>query len=241
MHTSDELRLAEFDIRIGDQQATFAELFPNFTEHDRLGVVVTSPFGATGASTLILATITAFYDLQRAKQVDYFLYPDYFLFHVGADHGDHNMLDIYPGHKEIVVADEAEQLLQAINDRAITRLLVPDEIPANPNFQAETIGGAKRRLVSALVYSPTGRVTHPDVTIAGSAITEGYVSEVLWPERTESLDPGTEPLMRALPAVEISKALLQTRTTLLSNARPLESFRRVRIEEALQTLAPRHS
>jgi hypothetical protein len=238
VHTSDELRSVDFDITIGVQQAAFAEVFPNFTEHDRLGVVVRSPFGATGASTLILAAITAFYDVQRAKQLDYFLYPDYFLLHVGADHGDHNMLDIYPDHKEIVVADQAEHLLQAINDRAITRLLVPDGTLTKPMLQAETVGGAKRRLLSALAYSSTGRTENSDVTVAGSATTEGYV---LRPELTESLAAGAEQLMRARPAAEITETLLKTRTTLLTGHRPVETFRRISIDEALQLLEPRES
>lgn len=241
MHTADELRAVDFQITIGVQRASFSELFPNFTEHDRLGVVVRSPFGATGASTLILAAITAFYDLQRAKQVDFFLYPDYFLLHVGSDHGDHNMLDIYPDHKEFVVVDEDEHLLQAINDRAITRLLVPDGQPTTPNFQPETAGGAQRRLLSAFVYSPTGRVANPDVTIAGNAITEGYVSEVLHPTYAESSSEGFEVSTRARPSVEISTALLQARTTLLAADQPVESFRRASVQEALQLLVPQES
>jgi hypothetical protein len=50
---------------------------------DRLGIVVHQPGGALGASVLALATITAFYDLQRARGNDFFIYPDYFVFHVG--------------------------------------------------------------------------------------------------------------------------------------------------------------
>ena len=42
------------------------------------------PCGAVGASALISAAITAFYDVQRSRGDDFFIYPDYFLFHVGA-------------------------------------------------------------------------------------------------------------------------------------------------------------
>ena len=59
-------------------------------------------------------------DRQRARGGAFFIYPDYFLFHVGGPLGDHSMLDIWPSHKEVVVPDQAEALLQAINDRAIT-------------------------------------------------------------------------------------------------------------------------
>ena len=70
------------------------------------GVVMSRPCGAVGASALITATITAFYDIQRARGDDFFVYPDYFLFHVGRRLGDHARLDVWPRHKEVVVGEE---------------------------------------------------------------------------------------------------------------------------------------
>jgi len=122
MHTAEELSSPAFAVRVGGRAATLEDLFPGFVEHDRLGVVVRQPCGAVGASTLILAAVTAFYDAQRAKGDGFFIYPDYFLFHVGTRLGDHGMLDVWPAHKEVVVPDEPEALLRAINDRGITRL-----------------------------------------------------------------------------------------------------------------------
>jgi hypothetical protein len=43
--------------------------------------------------------------------------------------GDHRRLDVWPGHKEVVVEAEAQRILEAIDDRAITRLLVEDGVP----------------------------------------------------------------------------------------------------------------
>src|SRR5687768_8844861 len=126
MHSTRDLTSASFNVTIAGRPTSLAALLPDFSEHDRLGVVVRQPGGALGASTLILAAITAFYDRQRARSHDFFIYPDYFVFHVGQPHGDHAMLDIWPGHKEVVTPDNPEQLLRAINDRAITCLLVQD-------------------------------------------------------------------------------------------------------------------
>src|SRR5436190_23557556 len=105
MHSSRELRGDGFAIALDDRPASIEEVLSGFDERDRLGVVVRHPCGAVGASTLLLAAITAFYDLQRAGGSEFFIYPDYFLFHVGGLLGDHSMLDVFPAHKEVVVPD----------------------------------------------------------------------------------------------------------------------------------------
>jgi hypothetical protein len=131
MHSSRELQSSSFQITVGGRAVQLVDLFDGFGEHDRLGVVIRRPCGAVGASALITATITAFYDLHRARGPDFFVYPDYFLFHVGRPLGDHARLDIWPSPKEVVVPEDAEQVLEAINDRAITRLVVEDGEPAS--------------------------------------------------------------------------------------------------------------
>ncbi len=126
MHTSTELRSDSFSIELDGRPATIADVLPDAGAHGRLGVVVREPCGAVGASLLLLAAITAFYDAQRARSEHFYIYPDYFLFHVGRPQGDHSMLDVFPSHKEVVVPDDPEAILEAINDRAITWLVVPE-------------------------------------------------------------------------------------------------------------------
>ena len=89
MHSSRELRSSMFKITVGGRQVRLVDLFDVFGEHDRLGVVISRPCGGVGASALITATITAFYDLHRARGPDFFVYPDYLLFHVRRPLGDH--------------------------------------------------------------------------------------------------------------------------------------------------------
>ena len=107
MHSARELRSSAFEITVDGREAGLPDLFEGFGEHDRLGVIVGRPGGGLGASALITATITAFYDLQRARGPDFFVYPDYYLFHLGRPLGDHSRLDIWPAHKEVVVTAEA--------------------------------------------------------------------------------------------------------------------------------------
>src|SRR3712207_2264260 len=102
MHSSRELRSSSFRIAVEGRPARVPDLFEGFDKHDRLGVVLSRPCGALGASALITATITAFYDLYRARGSDFEVYPDYYLFHVGGPLGDHGRLDVWPARKEVV-------------------------------------------------------------------------------------------------------------------------------------------
>ena len=224
MHTTKELTSRSFDVEIDGRPVSLHAIFPGFDERDRLGVVVRHPCGGVGASTLVLATVTAYYDYQRACSDDFFIYPDYFLFHVGGPLGDHNMLDVWPSHKEVVVVDDAEELLRAINDRGITRLAVEDGTPGEPSFDRETLASARARIVTALAYSPDGRTRDADVVVRGDRITESYVDAVL--------EQST-----AVPEEERER-IGAARRELLEDGRPVESLRRIGLDEALALLAP---
>jgi hypothetical protein len=224
VHTSRELASSSFAIAVDDVPATVAEVLPGFTDADRLGVVIRRPCGAVGSSTLLLAAITAFYDIQRDRAKDFFIYPDYFLFHVGRPLGDHRRLDVWPSHKEVVVADDAEELLRAINDRGITRLVVPEGTPGDGGFAPETTASARGRIVTALAYSANGSARDADVAIAGNAVTEAYVHGVL--ERSAEV-PGAE-----------RDRIAGARRRLIEDGRPVERYRRIGLDEALGLLAP---
>jgi hypothetical protein len=217
VHTT-ALRSEQFQITVDGRPARIDDVFPGFTEHDRLGIVIHDDLGAAGAGSLILATVTAFYDQLRAAGEEFFAYADYFAFHVGADHGTLRKLDVYPAHKEVVVANDAEQILQAINDRGVTRLLVPDAPPAaragaaaEAALQPETRHSAQRRIRTALVYSSTGQTTNPDVAVRGSAHSDAYIDAMLGGPRAQTQEP-----------------------------QPAQSFRRVDPHEALGLLLARH-
>lgn len=221
MHSAEDLTSSSFSFTVGGRKATFADVFPGFEERDRLGVVVRRPCGGVGASTLILAAITAFYDFQREKGEDFFLYPDYFLFHVGGYMGDHQMLDIFPSHKEVVVEEDAERLLQEINDRGITHLLVEDAEPGDPEFSIETLESVHLRM--ALAYSPTGRVEEADVSVSGNESTESYVSDVF-------------DYSKDLVDDEAIKTVRASREVLFENSVPMETYRQISVDEALGML-----
>lgn len=244
MHSSRELSSSSFEIEVGGVATPLEELFEGFGEQDRLGVVLTRPCGAVGASALITATITAFYDIQRARGPDFFVYPDYYLFHVGRPLGDHGRLDVWPRHKEVVVPGGADRLLEAVNDRAVTRLVVEDGAVGEPPSDPGALASARTRIETCLAYSPSGRVEDADVRIAGNPVTEGYVEAILDPEariarlRAEGNEEHADAI--AARAGEVDRdsrqRVLAGRLDLAEDGVPVETYRRIGLDEALGRL-----
>lgn len=149
MHTSDVLRSDHF--RICDAQGHDAGLTEGLTAADRLGVVSPRYEDAIlGAGAAILTFVTAFYDLQRARQQQtgepFFVYADYFIFAFGegtqvwgqaepapldgAVGSAFGWLDVWPDEKWVVVRDP-DDLWAQVAARRITHLLIPAYPGAN--------------------------------------------------------------------------------------------------------------
>ena len=212
-----------FEIEVAGRRARLEELFEGFEDHDRLGLVMTRPCGALGASALITATVTAFYDIQRERGPDFFIYPDYFLFHVGRPLGDHSWLDVWPRRKEVVVGEDPQQILEALDDRGITRLVVEDGAPGEPALEPEALASARARVVSCLAYSASGRVERADVRVASNPVAEGYVKTVL--EHSNEVAP------------DVRSEIELARRELVEDGVPVETYRRIDLDEALALAA----
>jgi hypothetical protein len=244
MHSARELSSSAFEIEVAGRESRLVDLFDGFGEHDRLGVIVGQPGGALGASALITAAITAFYDLQRARGPDFFIYPDYYVFHVGQPFGDHSRLDIWPAHKEVVVPAQPAEVLRAVNDRAITRLVVEDGEPHADELGAEELASARARIKTCLAYSAAGRVADADVRIAANAVVEGYVATTLDPERraAELRARGADSRADEVAAhgdeipPERRGEIKLAREALSDDGVPVETYRRIELDEALALL-----
>jgi hypothetical protein len=244
VHSAQELRSSAFEIEVAGRVGRLTDLLEGFGEHDRLGVVIGRPGGGLGASALITAAITAFYDLQRARGPDFFIYPDYYLFHVGKPFGDHSRLDIWPSHKEVVVPAQPPEVLRAINDRAITRLAVEEGEPHNGELGPEELASARARIRTCLAYSASGRVADADVRVAANAVVEGYVNTTLDPDeraarlRARNADArAAEVAARGdeIPPEQRSR-IKRAREGLLEGGVPVETYRRIELDEALARL-----
>jgi hypothetical protein len=166
MHTARQLDASLFEITIDGAPAVREQLLPGWGVNDRLGVIVDRPFGAIGASLLLQLGITAFYDARPARR-ETLLYPEVYVFHVGGRYGDHSHFDVFPSRKEVHAEDDAALILEALNDRAITRLAVVDgpEEPVCHHWKEPA--AAHDRIVTTIAYAPDGRVADPDVSITG--------------------------------------------------------------------------
>jgi hypothetical protein len=76
----------DFDFLINNERRSLEDLFPRFNKNDRIGIVVRRPGGSAGASALLMAAITRFYDFYRPQLGDepdkLRIYPEYFIFHL---------------------------------------------------------------------------------------------------------------------------------------------------------------
>jgi hypothetical protein len=166
MHTIQELDSASFEYRVDGDVVSREAVMPSITPNDRVGVVMRTGMEGIGSGNFILSCVVAFYEyLRETREEDFFEYPDYYTFQTTSDPADYRMLDIYPDHKNITVEPAAEQLLRAINDRAITTLLVPDVSPTSPDVDEITLQSAYRRIDHCYVYAPDGRPSNVDFTI----------------------------------------------------------------------------
>ncbi|HWI75312.1 MAG TPA: hypothetical protein VNT55_25350 [Baekduia sp.] len=262
MHTATQLDRAMFAIDIDGHVGDREQLIPGWDVHDRLGVIVHEPFGALGASHLIQVAITAFYDARpsrrAAKPIDGdpdAIYPEIYLFHVGGRHGDHSWLDVWPARKEVFVANDARRVLDAVNDRAITRLAVPDAPPHPIEHEWKEPAAARDRIRSVFAYSATGRVVDADVSIRGLVRqTEFNVRQILDPDRVAgrnrfaAVSPALDADLRARSyqvqsitrAQEAASGLGEAtarREVLRTEDLATETYRRIELDDALNMLA----
>lgn len=166
MHTVGELDSAAFEYLVDDDVVAREAVMPHITPEERVGVVMESGADGLGAGTFVLSCVTAFYEyLGETREEEFSEYPDYYTFQTTADPADYRMLDVYPDHKNVAVEPAAEQLLRAINDRAITILLVPDVPPASPDVDTVTRQSARRRIEHCYVYARDGRPSTADFSI----------------------------------------------------------------------------
>ena len=164
MHSS-KLRDGDFEMVVRGRPVALAEYFRGFTNTKRLGLLAPNRLEGVGAVNLVMAHATAFYNAYRALGEDFFAYPDYFTFQSREPKAAYGMFDIWPAHKDVLVGAAAAERLNAITDRAVNILLVPDGPPAPHEYQRQQVAAAERLIETCYAYSATGAVADPDVVI----------------------------------------------------------------------------
>jgi hypothetical protein len=183
MHTALGLNTNMFSIVLCGKASNNQDLL-GWDIRDRLGVIVTSPFGGLGAGLLTCLAITAFYDMPGRDRRARPMYPDIYMFHVGGPWGCHAGFDFWPDRKELFLAPDPTEVLRSINNCGITHLVVPDATPREvihrhkePDAARDRINtcigyepeAARDRIKKCFAYGPEGSVASQDVSITTSA------------------------------------------------------------------------
>jgi hypothetical protein len=157
-----------FEVRKNNHPSSLQAVFPDWIASDRFGIVIDEPFGGLGATHLIQAATTLFYDAKPSRRAEKKVYPEIYALHYGRGFGAHAPFDFWPARREAVLERDHRVLLDAINDRGITRLAVPDRPERDIEHRPKEEDAALDRIVSAILYSPAGRVDAPDFSIRGN-------------------------------------------------------------------------
>ena len=150
MHTRELMKTAEFTFTHGEEQGSFADLFPDFSAEDRVGILSWRPGGILEGAPLFLAAIGAFYEELLQERSDFYEYPDIFALHVGGLHGYHGWLDIWPERREVVLPADPNAVVGQLSDLGVTRLIIQDSPTAGGILEKESVTQLARRLRTIL-------------------------------------------------------------------------------------------
>lgn len=191
MHVATDIRKDMFNISIRGNPVDTDEVLPDWSLRDRLGIVIREPWGSLGASLLMQLCALLHYEARPERRASSAQYPQIYVFHIGQMHGDHSSFDVWPPRHEVLVEDNPAALLAAINDRAITRLAVPDIRPHSTDFLHAALNGWSdesvilENLATAWAYDSSGIVASCDLRIqSSSAELERMSTWALSPEDT---------------------------------------------------------
>ena len=179
----------------------------------------------------------------RARADDFFIYPDYYLFHVGRStrrpRPPRRVAAPQGGGGRDDPSGSSRRSTTAGSRACWSRTALPAEPALEPG------GGGQRpapRIATCLAYSAAGRVADADVRIASNPVTEGYVEAILEPRRAW---PGCAPRAAATSAPTRSapgrrgrprgapEAPARARAELVEDGVPVETYRRIDLDEAL--------
>ncbi len=256
MHVMTLLKSEMFDVSIDQQKASIADLFPDWNAHDRFGLVIDETFGGIGATHLLQAAMTAYYDVKPSRRTSLTVYPEIYAFHIGRGYGAHAHYDFWPARREVILkTTDHREVLDAINDRGITRLAIPDRPMRDVEHRPKEEDAAFDRIASAFVYDASGRTQGADIAISGlDKRTEYNPSQTLRP--LSELRVNRISSVTGRPVKEADDAFLHwlierepdvtdedraegkaRRAALKTGDLATETYRRVSVAEALKRLA----
>lgn len=164
MHSSN-LRGDDFKMTWRGEPVRHAEFFSSFRDTERVGILCPRRTEGIGAITLIISYVTAFYDRYRERGADFYAYPDFFTFQRETPCADYGMVDIWPYHKNVPVPRDAQQTAEAITDRGVNVLLVPDGKEQEVEIGRIELESARRNIRRCFAYSESGEMDSFDLSL----------------------------------------------------------------------------
>jgi len=164
MHSS-VLRSSDFELFVKGSPQNHEDFFKGWANTRRLGFIAENGIEGIGAVNLVMAHATAFYNAYRATKEEFFAYPDFFSFQHNSPKVSYSMLDIHPDNKHVDIGDDPQDRLDAINDRGVNVLVVPDGVKKDSEFHKIQMASAKRNIDTCYVYSSKGVVSNADLII----------------------------------------------------------------------------
>lgn len=223
MHSSS-LRGHDFTLTASQGAVTHQQWFQGFKNTERVGLVAPNGYDGVGAVNLVMAYVTAFYDTYRATGEKFYAYPDFYSFQYCQPVAEYTDFDIWPEHKNVAVAGGAVEMLDAINDRGITVLLVPDREPTNPTYFKAQLESARRIVKQCYAYSFAGQVDGADLVIETT-----NRSLVEWADSVFDLPSAADEAVW-------QERRAWWRAQVASSPRLVQSYRLIQFEEALTLL-----
>ena len=202
MHSSFALNSEDFAVERDGASAALSTLWPGgYRNGDRFGVLLGNPMDPCGCSNLIAGTNTLFYDNLRETRGtgNFFRYADSYLIGIDCEPGDFNQLDVWPMHKFVAILQpSAESVLQTINDRRITHLVIPETgIRVRGQVVLSTWNTFLDQVKCIYLYSPlTGKARNADVALVGNKVVESYVEQAIF--STPGVGSGHQARLRRL-------------------------------------------
>ena len=220
MH-SGSLRGTDFKIVWRGRAVLHAEFFSLDRDTDRVGIVIPHRFEGIGAITLIMSYVTMFYDRYRERGPGFFAYPDYFTFQHESPCADYGMCDIWPYHKNVHISRQPQKAAEAITDRGVTVLLVPDNDVREVSIAPVELESARRNIRRCFAYSENGTTASSDLVIeCPSHLLRDFASAIL----------------DSVPADDALQELRGQWLERMATCRLSQSFRELDLGEALQRI-----
>jgi hypothetical protein len=112
---------------------------------------------------LMQLVTTAYYDVRPSRR-EAPHYAEIYLFHSGGRYGDFTSFDVLP-RRELFLSGEPEALVEAINDRAITHLAIPDGVRRSLTLPWTEAESMHDRIRHCFAYAAHGRANDADIAI----------------------------------------------------------------------------